>query len=462
MRTCMVVLPMHRSGSSALTYTLKLLGFELPKTLVARSKNDNDLGFWESQPVVDLNDEFLKAIGSHWYDFAPPRLDLVPKELTQDFIARAGQLIEDEFGNAQRFVMKDPRISLLFPLWHKALTKKKIKVLCVLPIRNPLDVAGSLYKRNRILQGESLLSWLRFVLDAERSTRGCSRVFVHYNDLLADWGQSVARIGQSLDMTWPDSPTAAQEIDAFLSEKWRHHHAEDEAVLNDPAISPWVKQTYGILRAWCQDTVAKGDQSTLGEIARGFDGSAPSYRTLVSESRDLSVQARELERKTFQSEEKMLQSEEKMLVHRNAEAAALSRAEESETRLTEVQAELASTQTELSSIQTQLAEASTYAQERVRQITDDYHSRLSALEAEKAALEQQAQKQRAAVNEARQALNEMTVEVSTRLETYAGQARDATRTAREATAKLKQFQAERNARPSAALRRRGPSSRGKA
>lgn len=412
---------MHRSGSSAFTRTLTFLGLTLPKTLVPGSKNDNDLGFWESQPQVDLNDEFLGAIGSHWYDFAPPDLDQVPEELKQNFIARAVRLIEEEFADAPLFVMKDPRISLLFPLWHEALQQAGIKTLCVLPIRNPLDIISSLYKRNRIPQGEGLVSWLRFVLNAERYSRDCTRVFVHYDDLLTDWRRVTARISTELNLTWPNiSDAAAEKADTFLSDKWRHHYAGDAALLKDPAASPWVKDTYRILRAWSQNNIAKTDQKTLDSISTAFDDSVPTYRKLASESRALSIHVREFERKNIKLQEEVLE-------HRNAKAAAVAKAAQTEAALAEALAKsdsMALNQAKLETLaetEAMLAEALANAQAGAHQVADEYQKRVSLLETEKAALEQEQRALRTTVADLRKALNETTEEFSARLDAYTAQ-----------------------------------------
>src|SRR5690348_156745 len=75
-RRAFVVVGMHRSGTSAMTRTLSLLGAALPKGLMPAAENNNEAGFWEPQPVADLNDEILQALDSEWDDvfaFRPRR-----------------------------------------------------------------------------------------------------------------------------------------------------------------------------------------------------------------------------------------------------------------------------------------------------------------------------------------------------------------------------------------------------
>src|SRR5687768_17060793 len=66
-RRAFVVVGMHRSGTSAMTRTLTLLGASLPQGIMS-AHEDNPTGFWEPQSVADLNDEILQALDSEWDD----------------------------------------------------------------------------------------------------------------------------------------------------------------------------------------------------------------------------------------------------------------------------------------------------------------------------------------------------------------------------------------------------------
>src|SRR6185312_12242151 len=62
-----LVLGMHRSGTSAVTRVLNLLGADLGSRLVAPAA-DNPAGFWEHADAVKINDDLLQALGRTWYD----------------------------------------------------------------------------------------------------------------------------------------------------------------------------------------------------------------------------------------------------------------------------------------------------------------------------------------------------------------------------------------------------------
>ena len=68
-RKRLLVLGMHRSGTSALTRVLSLLGADLPKTLMPSAPNNNETGFWESSRLYRLHNRLLNECKSSWDDW---------------------------------------------------------------------------------------------------------------------------------------------------------------------------------------------------------------------------------------------------------------------------------------------------------------------------------------------------------------------------------------------------------
>ena len=68
-RIAILVLGMHRSGTSAVTRVINLLGADLPSNLMPAVAGANEPGFWESMDVYRLNDEILASVGSSWDDW---------------------------------------------------------------------------------------------------------------------------------------------------------------------------------------------------------------------------------------------------------------------------------------------------------------------------------------------------------------------------------------------------------
>ena len=123
-KSVIVVLGMHRSGTSALTRVLNLAGPELPEDLTEAIPGNNEKGFFESRQLLLINMRILKALNLHWWSTAP----IQPKQLNADNLGKYRQQIvqylAEQTSGRLSFLMKDPRMCRLFPLWKKEIRKQ--------------------------------------------------------------------------------------------------------------------------------------------------------------------------------------------------------------------------------------------------------------------------------------------------------------------------------------------------
>jgi hypothetical protein len=295
-RTGVIVLGMHRSGTGALTRVLGLLGCDLPKTLMDGNKT-NETGHWESTPVCRLNDRMLESAGSSWDDWLPLNPDWFRSPKVEEFRAEAAGLLASEFGASSFFVLKDPRNCRLLPFWLDVFADAGVEPVVVSIARNPLEVAASLKARNGFDPAFAHLLWLRHVLDAEAGSRGLRRCFTTYDELMDDWVRLADRAQKALGLVWPRSAAAAaDEVEAFLAPHLRHHSEPKASVAQDPRLSPWLKESFGILARWAGEGEARSDHKTLDGFRAGLGTAAPAFSRLISSGRQASARAANLER----------------------------------------------------------------------------------------------------------------------------------------------------------------------
>ena len=270
-RIAVIVLGMHRTGTSAVTGALRLLGATAPKQLMA-PRASNARGNWESQAVIRVDNAILQAGGSHWRDWSPFDEHRIPPDTRAELEAQATEAIAAEFGEAPLILLKDPRMCRLMPFWRRVLDRAGCEPRIVIPVRNPLDAALSLLDRNAMPVEEGMLLWLRHVLDAERATRDLPRSFVSFADFLEDWRAAVARVSGALQVDWPVSPVAAgADVDAFLSGKLHHHQsAADDPRLRSAGLAG-VAETCEILMSLCSGQPAQDATERLDAVYRAFD-----------------------------------------------------------------------------------------------------------------------------------------------------------------------------------------------
>ena len=59
----LVILGMHRSGTSALAGLVQLLGVNLGEDLLPAMPEVNEKGFFEHQEILDIHEDLLKSLG---------------------------------------------------------------------------------------------------------------------------------------------------------------------------------------------------------------------------------------------------------------------------------------------------------------------------------------------------------------------------------------------------------------
>ena len=282
-KTCILVLGMHRSGTSALTRVISLLGAALPRNVMGPGPG-NDAGHWEPERLVELHDRMLAEAGSSWDDWRD--LDLkaqLPEARLASYRAEIAECLCEEYGQASFIVLKEPRVCRFVPLFREILEELGYAVRPVLIHRNPLSVSQSLLRRNKMPEAMTLPYWLRHGLDAEAQTRDLPRGVLDYDDLMVDWRAEVDRIGSAIGVRWPrDVDAAADEIDEFLSPEHRHHLSTETDIETSEAGHSWILEAYHALRLLEADPATA--QRKLDELSAGFNTATTLFsRALAAE-----------------------------------------------------------------------------------------------------------------------------------------------------------------------------------
>ena len=251
-KTALVVLGMHRSGTSALSRVLNLCGAFLPAKLTPPNRKSNPTGFWESEDVIYLNERTLNQMGAAWnqVEFSLPSKG----EFVDEFVSDACTLLANEYRDEQTILIKDPRVCVLAPLWHQALITGGYRPVYVVPVRNPLEVAQSLHARGDMSVRDGLALWFTYMARVASFTESCPAVVhVCFTELLADWRRVVARIANRFDLPL-DLDARAEEVDRFLESGMRRQSSSEEALDALPA-DPAIEEIRALYRTY----VARSD-----------------------------------------------------------------------------------------------------------------------------------------------------------------------------------------------------------
>jgi GT2 family glycosyltransferase len=241
-----VVLGMHRSGTSAITRGLQVMGVRLGNRLIPPMEGNNPKGFFEDIDLNALNIEMLSAIYSDWCHLAA--IDSIDVEILrkQGYFLFAIELLKQKVSAAPVFGFKDPRVAKLLPFWKEVIRHCQINVSYVLAVRNPLSVVKSLSKRDGIDAEQSYLLWLGHVITSLTGSAGDKRVIVDYDRLMLSPDRELMRIAKCTDLEIDPTELQSYKSD-FLDQGLRNTVYDVNDLLSDAACPPLVREMYAVL-----------------------------------------------------------------------------------------------------------------------------------------------------------------------------------------------------------------------
>ncbi len=267
-RRILVVLGMHRAGTSAIARSLHVLGVHLGNRLMPPVAGVNDRGFWEDLDIHDLSCEMLQELGADWHHLMPWHPDILPRLHDRGFFRRAVDLLEGKLARNPVIGIKNPRTAMLLPFWQAVFADCAAQTSYVLAIRNPLSIVQSLVHRDRFDEEKISLLWLlHMVPAAETLLQGHRGVVVDYDQLLQDPQGELRRMAAALDLPFDAQAGDAYERD-FLTQELRHTHHSIADLQSRPFLGPMTCPLYSALAAVAAGVIG-ADSPQLRDAAAG-------------------------------------------------------------------------------------------------------------------------------------------------------------------------------------------------
>jgi len=230
-----VILGMHRSGTSLVTRLVNMLGLAVCRDddlVVGRVRNPR--GHWESKSLVSYNDRLLEELGASW--FCPPPLGA--RETARMLSRHASEALAllREAHPRRPWVWKDPRTCALLPFWSAVLERRAAYLLVA---RHPFEVSDSLQSRNGCTPLLSLALWERYTRRAMLDVAGRPAMVCTYDRVLADpiaWSERLAAFLGELGLA--TRPVDRLAVEAFVTDQLRHSSQSWTELQPGPRISP--------------------------------------------------------------------------------------------------------------------------------------------------------------------------------------------------------------------------------
>lgn len=181
-----IIMGMHRSGTSVAGQLLNRLGFYFGNNLIKKIDTINADGFWEDRAVVAINERILELLGSNWYSYQPLPPQWWTSPAMEECYAAAAKWLAEDFHYQSPAAIKDPRLCRVLPFWQHFFNQNKLDTKVVFIYRHPYSVAASLKKRDGFGFEISCLLWLTYTLDGLEKLQAGSLSLLSYEKLLSN------------------------------------------------------------------------------------------------------------------------------------------------------------------------------------------------------------------------------------------------------------------------------------
>lgn len=265
-----LVLGMHRSGTSCLAAMLSAAGGVVPGEAVRNW--DNARGHYEATALIRLNEDVLAHSGGHW--LAPPE----DVRWTPEHAAERDRLL----ATPGITIWKDPRTLLVLPFWQAAQGHRAVGI-----VRHPLTVARSLHAWRGIPVAEGLRLWLAHA----GPLAACGAPVLVFDQPRERFVADVVDVAASLGL-----PGDAGRVAAAYAEELVHHGAGEGPMAEPSSLAECVTLyerlggattatgptfPWGSVRA-ALDAVAAGRQEEADRHAREALGSGADPAAVIA------------------------------------------------------------------------------------------------------------------------------------------------------------------------------------
>jgi len=263
----LVVLGMHRSGTSALTRGLQTLGVTLGDNLMPAFEGNNNKGFWEDLEIVRINDALLQLRSMDWSSLVTPTDMDWAAAAAGPLGQQAAAYLEQQLSRHLRFGMKDPRLPRLLPFWKIVFEQVGVWPAFIIANRDPISVANSLSRRDSLPDTRSHLLWQEHCLCALRESEGYPRVVVSYDRLLEDPLAQLERIRQVCGLPTVDPQLLTEYVHDFLDKSLRHELTPAaDALRAIDLVDEAVREVYELLELLASDACRFDDPATREQL----------------------------------------------------------------------------------------------------------------------------------------------------------------------------------------------------
>ncbi len=262
-RKALIVLGMHRSGTSVLGGCIDTLGLGP----AAGHRLGDRTQYTPNRAIIIQHEILLKNLGCTWDMVGNLPVNWTESAAAADAAEKIGAIVDNAFADARTFAVNDPRMCRLMPLWMRILEKRRIRPAIVMLVRHPWEVARSLEQQHGYGLRKGHLLWLVHNREALGACRGRDYVVLTYDGILADPVYCMEKIASRLGILFTRQPSHAypELIDFVRADRKRHSSGSRESADDRFSRYDWIYNQFRIN----QPPALKGPGGSPGDPSGG-------------------------------------------------------------------------------------------------------------------------------------------------------------------------------------------------
>jgi len=219
-----LIVGMHRSGTSALASLIGRMGADLGPDLIG-PKASNPKGHFEPRKIVLANEDLLKRLKA-----CNPQSDDLPddwleREETKIAKAKIQEIILTDFSNQDLFAIKDPRLCLLLPLYYNLLEELGITVKTIVIHRASQEAIKSLIKREGMSPELGRKYYEKYIRALKANLNGIETISISFDHLIERPKSVIKQIAAFIpSLAVEQSNKSIQDIANCIDPALRHHN----------------------------------------------------------------------------------------------------------------------------------------------------------------------------------------------------------------------------------------------
>ena len=253
--TMLLVLGMHRSGTSVTARLMECLGGVNSSNLHPPLPN-NPKGFFEDYDIEQLNEyTVLPRLGIKWHSVGFVDWSRLSSSDRSKLALQAVEIVRKNYNPANSLsILKEPRIGILLPFWLSVLRQAGYNVKVVCAVRDPISVARSLQKRDGLSTTHGGMLYVTNWLSILNYIQELPVAFVSFEEVFQDPAAVLRKVSEKLQIRLPQDfeVRVHQFASDFIDPALCHNRIESQDLALETDLPPLAIEAYEHLLAAAQ------------------------------------------------------------------------------------------------------------------------------------------------------------------------------------------------------------------